>query len=246
MAKQLLIYDNIQPLSSEAHRNWSIAVENYLYASKLISVPLVSSEIIPAAHEFPIVFSMVGEGEYIPLAVMGLREGENLLMDEQGRMTTRYVPGFIRRYPFMVGAGANDNMLVGVDIESNAIVKDGSKGFRLFTDEGEQTDFLKQVIEFVRDYQMRSDVVNAFCRRLHELQLLEPMEANVKVGSGESASNINLRGFYVVSREKLKALSDEHLLDLFKKEGLELIYSHLFSLANMNLLTQKVVEKIRS
>jgi hypothetical protein len=231
-------------LSSEAHRDWSVAVESYQFASSIISVPLVSSEILSAAQEFPIVFSKVGE-DYIPLAIMGLREGENLLIDDKGIMTTRYIPGFFRRYPFMVGAGKDNNMLVGIDVESSAIVKDGSKGHKLFTEQGEQTPFLKEVIEFVRDYQHRSDMANFFCRRLEELDLLESMTANVNVG-GEGGTNISLKGFHVVNREKFKALSDENVLDLFKKEGLELIYAHLMSLANLNTLTQKVAEKIRS
>jgi SapC len=244
VAKQLMIYDNIQPLSSDAHRNWSVAVEGYQFASTLISAPLVSSEIIIAAQEFPIVFSKAGE-DFIPLAIMGLREGENLLINDEGRMTTRYVPAFLRRYPFMVGAGKDDNMLIGIDVESLAVVKDSAKGQRLFTENGEQTQYLKDVIEFIKDYQFRSEVVNAFCRRLNELDLFEPMTANVNVG-GEGGANISLRGFYVVSRERLKALSDENVLDLFKKDGLELIYAHLSSLSNMNVLTQKVAEKIRS
>lgn len=243
MAKQLMIYENIQPLSSDAHREWSIAVEGYQFASTLISVPLVSTELLAAANEFPIVFSKNGE-DYIPLAVMGLREGENLLIDADGRMTTRYVPAFLRRYPFMVGAGKDESMLIGLDVDSPYVIKDGSKGHKIFTETGEQTQFLKDVVEFVKDYQFRSDVVNVFCSRLKELDLFELMSANVNVG-GEGGANISLRGFYVVNKEKLKALSDENVLDLFKKDGLELIYAHLSSLSNMNLLTQKVAEKIR-
>lgn len=247
MAKQLMIYDNIQPLSSDLHRNWSVAVESYQFAASLISAPLVATEVITAAQEFPVVFSKVKdkEGEYMPLVIMGFREGENLLIGEDGRMTTRYVPGFIRRYPFMVGAGKGDNMLVGIDVDSPAIVKDGSKGQKLFTEQGEQTPFLKEVIEFVTDYQYRSDIASVFCRRLHELDLFEPMSANINVG-GETGTNINLRGFYVVNREKLKALSDENALELFKKDGLELIYAHIMSLGNMNRLMQKIAEKIRN
>ena len=245
MAKQLLIYENIQPLSSETHRDWSVAVESYQFVSGIISAPLVSSEVIPASQEFPIVFSKVGE-DYVPLAMMGLREGENLLINAEGRMTTRYIPGFFRRYPFMVGSGENEeNMLVGIDVDSSAIIKDGSKGQKLFTEDGQQTPFLIEVIEFVKDYQFRADIAKVFCGRLKELELLEPMTANINIG-GDTGTNLNLRGFYVVSKEKLKALSDEAILDLFKKDGLELIYAHLNSLGHINTLIQKVAEKIRS
>ena len=104
MAKQLMIYDNIQPLSSDAHRNWSVSVDDYSFVSHLISSPVLATEIPFAAGEFPIVFSATQvEGEYIPLALMGLKEGENLMLDAEGRFASRYIPAFIRRYPFVLG-----------------------------------------------------------------------------------------------------------------------------------------------
>ncbi len=70
MAKQLMIYDNIQPLSSDIHRNWSVQVDNYSFVAHMISAPLLATEIPFAASEFPIVFSATAnEGEYIPLAI---------------------------------------------------------------------------------------------------------------------------------------------------------------------------------
>lgn len=240
MAKQLMIYDNIQPLSSEIHRNWSVQVEDYSFVSHMISVPVLATEIPFAAAEFPIVFSATAnEGEYIPLAIMGLKEGENLVLNEKNQFTSRYIPAFIRRYPFVLGGDkAADTMALCIDADSATVIKDGSKGRKLFEENGEQSAHLKEVVEFLKDYQYRAEMTKVFCKRLHELDLLEPMQANITFKGREDA-NMNLMGFYVVKREKLKALSDADALDLFKKDGLELIYSHIQSLSNLNVLISK-------
>jgi hypothetical protein len=244
VAKQLMIYDNIQPLSSDIHGNWSVQVENYSFVSHMISVPVLATEIPFAASEFPIVFSATAnEGEYVPLAIMGLKEGENLALDDQFRFTTRYIPAFIRRYPFVLGGDkTSDTMALCIDVDSKTIVQDGSKGRRLFEQNGEQSAHLKEVVEFLKDYQYRAELTKVFCKRLHELDMLEPMQANITF-KGREEANMNLSGFFVVKREKLKALSDADALDLFKKDGLELIYSHMQSLANLNHLINKPSEQ---
>lgn len=240
MAKQLMIYDNIQPLSSEIHRNWAVQVDNYSFVSHMISAPVLATEIPFAAGEFPIVFSATAtEGEYIPLAIMGLKDGENLFLNEKKQFTTRYIPAFIRRYPFVLGGDKSaDTLALCIDEASSTINKDGTVGRRLFEENGEQTAHLKEVVEFLKDYQYRAEMTKLFCKRLHELNLLEPMQASITFKGREDA-NMNLTGFYVVKREKLKSLSDADALDLFKKDGLELIYSHIQSLANLNELISK-------
>lgn len=245
MAKQLMIYDNIQPLSSDAHRTWSVFIEDYSFVSHMISAPVLATEIPFAAGEFPIVFSATQkEGEYIPLALMGIREGQNLLLNEQGRFITRYIPAFIRRYPFVLGGekGA-DAMALCIDVDSKSIVKDGSKGRRLFLENGEQSQDLSEIVEFLKDYHLRAEMTKLFCQRLHELGLLEPMQANIKL-KGLEETNFNLTGFFVVNREKLKTLSDADALDFFKKDGLELIYAHMQSLSRFNDLIRIMSDRM--
>lgn len=246
MAKQLMIYDNIQPLSSQAHRDWSVVVDDYTFASHLISVPVVATEIPFAASEFPVVFSATAkEGEYIPLALMGIREGENLFINEEGRFQSSYTPAFIRRYPFVLGGEQNaDSMALCIDVDSKAIVKDASKGRRLFSEAGEQTEHLKGILEFLKDYHIRAEMTKVFCTRLHELNLLEPMQANITLGADKE--KLNLTGFFVVNREKLKALNDADALDLFKKDGLELIYAHIQSLSVFNDLINRAAKKLQA
>ena len=100
-------------------------------------------------------------------------------------------------------------------------------------------------MEFLKDYQYRAEMTRAFTKRLHDLGLLEPMTANITFKSKEE-SNLNLSGFFVVKREKLKALSDADALDLFKKDGLELIYAHLQSLSNFNRLIDLMSKQLEA
>jgi hypothetical protein len=236
VSKQLMIYDDIQPLS-EKHANWSVSVDDHEFISHLNSVPLLATEISLAAAEFPIIFSPTAtEGEYLPLAVMGLKDGQNLLLNEKNVLTARYVPAFIRRYPFVLGGSQDSEMMaLCIDEASKCLVQDGSKGARLFKEDGSHSEFLTDVVEFLKDYQFRAEMTRSFTKKLHELDLLEPMSANISFKSKEDI-NLNLGGFFVVKREKLKTLSDADALDLFKKDGLELIYAHIQSLSNFNRL----------
>src|SRR5690606_4631073 len=118
-----------------------------------------------------IVFSDTAtEGEYIPLAIMGLKEGENQLLTEKYQFDTRYIPAFIRRYPFVLGGDkAADTMALCIDADSPAVIQDGSKGRKLFEENGDQSEHLKEVVEFLKDYQYRAEMTKLFCKRLHEL-----------------------------------------------------------------------------
>ncbi|WP_341938670.1 SapC family protein [Marinimicrobium sp. C2-29] len=248
MSKQLLIYNNIQPVSSEAHRDWSIHIDNHAFTRELNSVPLLATEIASVARELPVIFAKTqDDGGYVPLGVMGLKKGQNLFLDDKERLTLRYVPGFIRRYPFaFANDGKSENFTLCIDDQFEGWSKDGTEGKRLFTESGEQTEELKGVMEFLKDYQYRAELTNVFCKKLAELELLEPMEANIKLKDGQEGGGFNLTGFYVVNRDKLKALKDEEVLDLFKKDGLELIFSHLQSLQNLNGLVNKYAEQTKS
>lgn len=246
MSKQLLIYNNIQPVSSEQHRQWAVEIRDHSFAAEVNSVPLLATEITTVAREIPVIFAKTqDEGGFMPLAVMGLKKGQNLLLDENNKLTLRYVPGFLRRYPFaFANDGQSEKFTLCIDDQYEGWDKEGKTGKRLFTDEGEQTEELQNVMEFLRDYQYRAELTNNFCKRLNDLELLEPMEANIKPQQ-EGQEGFNLTGFYVVNREKLKAISDEEALDLFKKDGLELIFAHLQSLQNLNALVTRYSERGR-
>src|SRR5262249_47607950 len=101
------------------------------------------------------------------------------------------------------------------------------RGQRLFKDDGKPSEFTDNVLKFVQEYQRQFELTKNFCQKLRDLDLLEPMQAQVALASGQKTS---LTGFMAVNRNKLKALSGEKLAELAKTDELELLYLHLSSM----------------
>jgi len=237
MATQLLIYGQVEALNKKRHIDWSIkAANNYHYAKKVNSVPLMAVEFPMASEHYSIVFTGSGD-ELLPVVVMGIREDENLYIDEAGAWKANYVPAFIRRYPFVFASTDDEKTLTLCLDENYEGCNQEGRGERLFDADGEQTQYLAKVLDFLQDYQANYKRTQQFCKTLSELDLFEEMGAKFTLPSGDERT---LTGFKVINREKLKAISQEALATLMANDGLELIYLHLHSMRNLN----KVLERI--
>jgi len=239
MATQLLIYEHAEPINKKKHSDWSVKTgNNYVFAKNINSVPLTAIEFPNAAAEYSIIFAG-NEDEVMPAVILGVRDQENLYLSDDGHWNSKYIPAFLRRYPF-VFSGSNDakQFTLCIDEEFSGCNQDG-QGERLFDTDGEQTQYLKSVLNFSSEYQGQFNRTQVFCKKLKELDLLEPMQAQITLPSGEK---MNLGGFQAVNREKLKALTSEQLGELAKTDELELIYLHLHSMRNFNAMIAKVPE----
>jgi hypothetical protein len=237
MTKQLLIYTDAQAVSSSKHRNLSVKTgRSYGFASDTNSVPLTAVEFMSAAAEYPIVFA--GEDDQLmPLVVMGVRDKENLFINSEGEFEATYIPAFLRRYPFVFSSqDGGDNLTLCIDQTFSGCNNDNI-GERLFDSEAEQTQYLKGILEFMKEYQVHFARTQIFSKTLKELDLLQPMGAQFTASSGEKLS---LTGFYAIDRKKLKELPAEDLEKLVKNDGMELIYLHLHSLRNFNTMLSKI------
>lgn len=244
MTKQLLYYEHAVPVSAQRHRDWSLkARSDYEFAGHSNSVPLAAVEFPAAAVEYAIVFT--GSEEAVnPAVILGLKPDENLYLDEQGKWNARYIPAFVRRYPFVFSKSEDESKLILCIDEQYAGWNQAGRGKRLFDVNGDRTEYLKSMLNFVQEYQRQSNRTEAFCRKLKELDLLEPMTARFKLPSGEKAQ---LTGFLAIDRDKLNALPGETLAELAKTGALELMYVHLQSMRNFGaMLTRGTGEEAGS
>lgn len=231
MAKQLLIYDNVKPVSKVHHRDWSVKVgDDFSFAKGINSVPITAVEFPSIAREYAIVFTGQ-EGVVNPVAMLGVRQDENMYLSSDNKITAKYLPAFLRRYPF-VYATVDEGVTLTLCIdETFSGCNQKNIGERLFDANGEQTIYLKNVLGFLNEYQVRFNRTTMFCKKIVELDLLEPMQAQIKPAKG---SGITVTGFLTISKKKLKKLSGEQLEALIKTDELELIYLHLQSLRNID------------
>ena len=102
-----VFYRDVVALSRERHKGWYIDPEQgYSFAASSNSVYVAASEFVVAAREFPIVFARDAGGGLAPAVLLGLRANENVVVDEEGRWLTNYVPAYVRRYPFILATAA--------------------------------------------------------------------------------------------------------------------------------------------
>jgi hypothetical protein len=173
----------------------------------------------------------------MPAAILGVRPAQNLFVDDQGQWSARYVPAFVRRYPFVFSSNDEGrNFTLCID-ESFAGFNQEGRGQRLFDDEKKASAYTQKVLNFLRQYQLEYQRTQRFSRKLEELGLLQPMQAQITVGD---ADRMSLSGFLAVDREKLKALDKEKLAELMQGDELELVYLHLQSLRNFSRIPEKL------
>lgn len=237
MAKQLLIYDQVVAVSPQRHGKKSIKTgSNFSYAGGVNSVPLMAAEFEAASFEYPIVFS--GEaGAIMPVALLGLRDGENLYVDAEGKWTGRYVPAFVRQYPFVFAStDKGDNFTLCID-ESFSGVNEEGLGERLFDAGGARTQYLQSVLGFLQAYQAQFRATRRFVQRLEDLKLLEAMEAQFTLTSGQ---RMRLGGFQTVNRERLRQVAADVLGQMARGGELDLVYAHVHSMRNLTPTAERI------
>ncbi len=237
MSTQLLIYEKAVPVNIQRHRNWSIKRgTDSSFAKHVNAVPLMAVEFGPAAVEYAIVFAGSGD-TLMPAVILGMRDRQNVYVTEEGNWKAKYVPAFVRRYPFVFSsADEGKRFVLCLDEAFSGCNQDGL-GERLFDAEGKRTQYLEGVLNFLQQYQGQFQLTQAFCKKLHKLDLLEPMQAQVTVPAGE---RLRLTGFMAVTRDRLKKLSGEQLAELAQSNELELIYAHLHSLRNVTAMAERL------
>lgn len=243
MSTQLLFYSSASPISFQRHHDWSVeSTGGFSFAGHTNSVPLMAVEFAKAAGEYAVIFAG-DDKKVMPAAVLGIQNDSNLYVDEEGGWTSRYVPAFVRRYPFVFSSADSGKTFTLCIDEDYAGVNQEARGNRLFTEDGERSEYLNGVLNFLKEYQAEYNRTRLLCDKLVELELLEPMQAQVKLKSGKQLS---LTGFQSVSREKLNALAPDTLSELARTGALELIYMHLFSMTHFADMMERVAKSMAS
>ena len=244
MTTQMLFYESVVPLSVTQHHDCSVEPSvDYSFTAKVNSVPLMAVEFPQAAAEYAIVFAGA-DHNIVPAVILGLRRDQNLFVStSDATWEAKYKPAFVRRYPFVFSATPDGQRFVlCIDEAFSGFNREG-RGQRLFDADKKPTPYVDNVGKFLQEYQTQFRRTQAFCQKIGELNLLEPMQAQVEPRGGE---RLSLGGFQAVNRNKLRELPGDKLADLAKTDELELLYLHLQSMRNFSGLPERLAEHAAS
>jgi hypothetical protein len=224
-----LFYNQLEPLSSSAHGAWKARrMESAPFLAQTHAVPLTVEEFALAQRHFPIVFS-VGDNP-VPLALMGLNEGVNVFVDDEGKLTSEvYVPAYVRRYPFMLARlrPEVDELSLCFDPSADAIGA-FEEGEALFED-NQPSETTKQILGFCENFEQAGMQTGAFMKELADNKLL--IDGEVSIQPDGSAQPFVYRGFQMISEDALKNLRGDVARKMIQSGLLPLVYAHLFSLS---------------
>lgn len=236
----MAIYQKVVALSKETHRNFKLQLISDLgFTADMQTMPITLIEFAEAAKEYPIVFvkTSLESTDMQPMLLLGLKNGENLFVKPDGSWDARYIPAFIRRYPFIFATAGNNQFTLCVDSEYPGFSENA--GTPLF-EGNEESPFLKGMLDFATSYQRDAQLTSRFMAKLQELDLLEEKNLKAELKDGRE---FTVRGFYVVNEEKLLKLDAAKTHEIFTTGILALIYAHLISISNMNRLIDREAQK---
>jgi hypothetical protein len=233
-----LFFKNPVPLMADKHAEAGLLPEaSYEFSKGTNSVPISHNEFIEAAKFYPIVFSSTAEVD--PVVVLGVENDKNLFVTADGKWAKdKYVPAYVRRYPFVFTSDGKEKLFLCVDEASERFVKKAKKKDINFFAEGKQTDATNNALEFCKRFYNDQLATHAFAKKIADAGLLADKKLTVTPKDG--GKPINLTGFKIVDAEKLQKLDDKTVVEWHKNGLLSLIYLHLVSLSNFNNISKLI------
>jgi hypothetical protein len=228
-----LFYSNPTPLDAQRHAKLGLKTGFGLgFTKEVNAVPVNMIEMPQICHFYPIAFSP--DGNATPVALLGLRDSENLFINAKGEwVENTYIPAYIRRYPFIFSEIPNsDQLTLCVDQDNNFVSEKSDQKF--FDADGKPSQLAQNALEFCKSYHAAAQQTLNFSKALAKSGLLVDRQAEINVGDGH---RINFSGFRIIDEQKLAEMADEDFMEWRRQGWLPFLYAHLFSGAQWQRLT---------
>jgi hypothetical protein len=216
--------------------------KDFSFAKKTSLVPLMAAEFPVACRQYPIVFTKDQQGNFAAVAVLSLTGEGNPFVDNEGRWTAKYIPAFVRRYPFVLATvpERKDDLAVAYDADSACFSADPSAaGEPLFNDKGEPGPALKQQIDFLKQFHSEGLRTQKLIKQIVDEGLLRSVNVDF-TRTGQEAKT-GLRNALVVDEAKLQKLPADKAATFLSTGVLGVAYAHLISLQNFDLVANRSV-----
>lgn len=228
------MFKAIVPITIEKHKNKKInPINNFQFAKDVHIAAVMAHEFPKVSSIYPIVFiEDKANDDFKPVAMLGLEQGENLFLSEDGKKwNASYIPAIIRRYPFALAKTGDENKFT-VCIDETSEFLSEKEGEPLFNEDNSPAPTIEKVKQYLSELHQMDLFTSEFTKFLKENNLFTPLNMRVRLQNEMK----NISGAYVINEERLNSLSDDKFLEMKNKRYLSVIYSHLSSLAQIERL----------
>lgn len=206
--------------------------EGYLYAKTTHMVPVGLSELEYVTASVPVVFvKNETSGAFEAFAVLGLEEGENLLVAADGSWQATYAPKILDVYPFALVADGN-----GIEFKRDEAVISETEGEALFDASGAPSSYFSQVKQKLGQVSEGTKLASEHIGALAKHRALKPIAIRLAFRSGRKHT---LQGFYIPDRELLEVLDDAEVGSLHRSGALHFASLCSASLSQVTALIQR-------
>ncbi|MBN8503996.1 MAG: SapC family protein [Burkholderiales bacterium] len=224
----------LELLNNVQHRDLRIhSQRGAAWGDAVMCCPVTPDEFRSLQAHYPIVFQPDGEGSFLPVALFGLVEGENLFLGPEG-WEADYIPLAMRRMPFSIGV-AGDELRMMVDMASPRIARSAAEGEALFLPQGGNSPLLEEANSVLQALHEGLQSGAEFVRTLQANDLLESFVLEVPRPDGSKGS---LQGFFMIHEERLAALDAGTLSLLHQADYLQPIYMAVASMSRLAALVR--------
>lgn len=226
-----IFYNDLLPLSTNDHVDYKVRqVESAPFLVTQHAVPLTVDEFVPAQRFAPIIFSSGDDS--VPLLLMGLNEGVNIFVDDEGQLRgPAYIPAYVRRYPWMLAKLRPDSEELSLCFDPTSPAVGAFEDGQPLFDDGKPSELTQGVLKFCEDFEQAAARTGQFVKDLKDMDLL--MDGEVSIQSPLNEQPFVYRGFRMINEEKLRDLRGDQLRKINQNGMLPLIHAHLFSLQLM-------------
>jgi hypothetical protein len=216
-----------------------ITARGAAWGDDVMSSVVFPSEFRNLQAHYPIVFQKTADGTgFQPIALLGLREGQNLFLTPQG-WDAASLPMAVERQPFMIGRDG-DELMVHIDMASPRLSE--TEGEPVFLPLGGRTEFLDRMTALLLAVHEGVQATPPFVDALLAHDLLESFVLDVELDDGTQS---RLAGLYTVHEDRLAALAPDALGALHSAGHLQAIYMVLASLSNFRSLIDRQNRALR-
>lgn len=231
------MYRSIMPLSRGGE---TLGIEwepGFAFARGHERVEIGMSECLEAAAAMPLALVRDGEqGAFRVVAVMGVEENDNLLVDEEGRWHAGYTPSALRLYPFtLTGPGNGAEPELAYDASCGMVHPGGS---RPLVENGEATELTTRLLKALRWLEEERMAARIAAQSLEVAGVLGPWAPDITL-HGET---LQPQGLYGVDQKALAGLRGPMLEALNDAGGLLLAHAQLVSMNNFPFLGRRLHE----